>query len=65
MAGNELDPMRARAAREVIKQHPVMTLFVASPAILGVGLIWWLAGAGWAIVALLAVAVIAGAAFRR
>jgi hypothetical protein len=50
MAGKELDPQRARAARDVVRQHPTMVLFVASPVIVAAGLVWWLAGAGWAIV---------------
>jgi hypothetical protein len=53
MAGNEIDPIRARSALAVIKQHPGMVLFVASPALVLVGLIWWLGGPGWAILALL------------
>jgi hypothetical protein len=65
MAGNELDPIRARAARDVIRQHPAMVLFVVSPVIVGVGLIWWLAGAGWAIFTFLALAFIAGVVVSR
>ncbi|HZA10274.1 hypothetical protein [Mycobacterium sp.] len=52
MPGKEIDPVRARSALDVIKQHPGMVLFAASPALVLVGLIWWLGGAGWAIVAL-------------
>jgi hypothetical protein len=52
MPGKEIDPIRARSALDVIKQHPGMVLFAASPALVLVGLIWWLGGAGWAIVAL-------------
>ena len=29
-------------------------MFAVSPALLGVALVWWLAGAGWAIVLLVA-----------
>jgi len=65
MAGKELDPQRARAARDVVRQHPAMVLLVASPLIVAVGLVWWLAGAGWAIVLLLAAAVIGGMAVLR
>jgi hypothetical protein len=54
MAGKELDPVRAKAARQVIRQHPLMALFVASPVIAGIGLVWWLAGGGWAILLLIA-----------
>ncbi len=55
MAGNEIDRDRAKSALEVIRQHPGMTLFVASPALLAVAAVWWLFGAGWAIVLLIAV----------
>lgn len=66
MAGKELDPQRARAAREVVRQHPAMALLAASPVLIAVALVWWLAGAGWAIV-LLVTAVLAGgyAVLRR
>ncbi len=59
MAGNELDPQRARAARDIVRQHPAMALFAVSPVLVAVGVVWWLAGAGWAIV-LLVVALVAG-----
>ena len=38
-----------------------MALFVASPALIGVALVWWLAGAGWGILLLAVMAV--GAAY--
>jgi hypothetical protein len=38
----EIDRVRAQSALAVIKQHPGMALFVASPAIIAVGLVWWL-----------------------
>ena len=53
MAGNEIDPIRARSALAVIKQHPGMVLFAASPAIILAGVVWWLGGPGWAILTLL------------
>ena len=59
MAGNELDPQRVRAARDIVRQHPAMAVFAASPVLLAAGVVWWLAGAGWAIV-LLVVALVAG-----
>lgn len=65
MPGKELDPMRARAARDVIRQHPAMALLVASPAIIAAGLVWWLVGAGWAIILLIAAAVAGGMAVLR
>jgi len=65
MAGKELDPQRARAARDVVRQHPLMALLVASPAIAVAALVWWLAGAGWAIVLLIAAAAIGWLAVLR
>jgi hypothetical protein len=51
MARGELDPIRANSALAVIRQNPGIVLFAVSPALLAVGVIWWLAGAGWAIAA--------------
>lgn len=65
MAGKELDPQRARAARDVARQHPAMLVFLASPVLIAAGLVWWLVGAGWAVVLLLAAAVIGGMAVLR
>ena len=45
----------------MVKQNPGIVLFAASPALVGLGLIWWLAGAGWAIVVAILL-VVAGAA---
>lgn len=56
----EIDPARARGALAVIKQHPGMVLFLATPAVLVVGAVWLLAGPGWA--ALLLVALLLGGA---
>jgi hypothetical protein len=52
MPGRDIDPIRAHSALAVIRQHPAMVLFAASPALVAVGLIWWLGGAGWAILTL-------------
>lgn len=51
---NEIDPVRGRSALAVIKQHPAMVLFLTTPALLVVGVIWLLAGAGWAALSLVA-----------
>ncbi|GBG36623.1 hypothetical protein [Mycobacterium montefiorense] len=51
MAGKDIERMRAKSALEVIRQHPVLVLFAVSPAIAVLGVIWWVAGAGWAIAA--------------
>ena len=61
MAGKEIDPIRAKSALAVIKQNPGIALFAVSPALVPLGVIWWLAGAGWAIAATILV-LIAGTA---
>lgn len=62
MPGKEIDRERARGALEVIKQHPGMALFIASPAIVALALVWWVAGAGWATLLLVAMVLAGGAA---
>ncbi len=61
----EIDPARARSALEVVKQHPGMVLFLASPGIVALGAVWWLAGPGWAVLLLIALVVGGGLAVRR
>jgi hypothetical protein len=61
----EIDPARARSALAVVRQHPGMVLFVASPGIVAVVVVWALAGAGWAVILLLALLVGGGAALVR
>jgi hypothetical protein len=51
MAGKDIERIRAQSALQVIRQHPVLVLFAISPALLALGVIWWLAGAGWAVAA--------------
>lgn len=60
MAGKDIERIRAKSALAVVKQHPVLVLFAVSPALAVLGVIWWLAGAGWAIAAAIAL-VLAGA----
>ena len=62
MPRKEIDPIRAKSALEVIKQNPGIVLFALSPALIAAGLIWWLAGAGWAIAAAVVLVLIGGAA---
>ena len=62
MAGNELDPIRAKSALAVIRQHPGIALFAASPLIALVAVTWYFAGAGWGIILAL-VLLVAGGAF--
>ena len=49
MPGREIDPVRAKSALAVVKQHPVMLLILASPAILGLVLVGYFVGTGWAV----------------
>ncbi|MDT5129726.1 MAG: hypothetical protein QOH54_5370, partial [Mycobacterium sp.] len=59
----EIDPARARSAVAVIKQHPGMVLFLATPALLVVGVVWLLTGsAAWAALLLVALVLGGGAA---
>ncbi len=58
----EIDRVRAQSAMAVIKQHPGMVLFVASPAIVALAVAWWLFGAGWAALLLIGIVVGGGAA---
>jgi hypothetical protein len=51
MPGKEIDRSRATSALEVIRQHPVLVLFVLSPVIAILGLMWYFVGAGWTIFA--------------
>ncbi|HYQ35703.1 MAG TPA: hypothetical protein VER10_07520 [Mycobacterium sp.] len=62
MARGEIDPIRAKSALVVIKQNPGIVLFAVSPALGALGVVWWLAGAGWAIVAAILVVIAATAA---
>jgi hypothetical protein len=61
MAGDEVDRVRAKSALAVVRQHPGMVLFLASPAIIALGAVWWLAGAGWAALLLVALVLAGGA----
>lgn len=58
--GKELDPQRARAARDVVRQHPAMSLVVVSPVLIAAGLVWWLLSPTLAIVLLVTAGVIGG-----
>ena len=58
----EIDRVRARSAAGGIRQHPGRVLFAASPVLVGLGLVWWLAGPGWAGLLLVALVLVGGAA---
>jgi hypothetical protein len=62
----EIDPVRARSALAVIKQHPGMVLFLATPALLVVGAIWLITGsAAWATLAFIALVLGGGTLLYR
>jgi hypothetical protein len=65
MAGDEIDRVRAKSALAVVKEHPGMVLFLASPAIIAVAAVWWLAGAGWAGLLLIALVLAGGVALLK
>jgi hypothetical protein len=58
----EIDRVRAQSALAVIKQHPGMVLFVASPAIIALGLVWWFVSPALAVLLLIGMVVGGGAA---
>jgi len=58
----EIDRVRAQSALSVIKQHPGMVLFAVSPVLIGVGVVWWVAGPAWAGLLLVALVLVGGAA---
>jgi hypothetical protein len=62
MADKDIERIRAKSALEVVRQHPVLMLFAVSPALVALGVVWWLAGAGWAIAAAIAL-LLAGVGF--
>ncbi|BBX86681.1 hypothetical protein [Mycolicibacterium aubagnense] len=65
MARKEIDPIRAKSALAVAKQHPGMILFLASPAIVAVVLVGVFVGTGWAVLLALALLVAGGVVLRR
>jgi hypothetical protein len=58
----EIDRVRAQGALAVIKEHPGMVLFVASPVLIGLGLVWWLVSPALAILLFIGAVVGGGAA---
>jgi hypothetical protein len=42
-----------------------MVLFVTSPALVTIAVVWWLAGVGWGVLLLTVFLVISGVAIRR
>lgn len=61
MTGKELDPDRARAARDVARMHPTMVALVLGvPTAAAVALVWWLVGPGTAVLMVLAAVLFGG-----
>ncbi|NTY60017.1 PEP-CTERM sorting domain-containing protein [Mycolicibacterium sphagni] len=61
MTGDELDPDRVRAARDVARMHPALVAVVLGvPTVAAVGLVWWLLGPGTAVLMLLAAVLFGG-----
>jgi hypothetical protein len=58
----EIDRVRAQSALAVIRQHPGMVLFVASPAIIALVVVGVVFGAGWATLLLVGMVLGGGAA---
>nr|WP_090341063.1 hypothetical protein [Mycolicibacterium malmesburyense] len=61
----EIDRVRAQSAFAVIKQHPGMVLFIASPALVAVALVWWLVSPTLAVLLLIGAVVGGGAVLLR
>jgi hypothetical protein len=62
----EIDRTRARGALAVLKQHPGMVLFIASPAVVVVALVWWLVSPALAVLlAIVAILGVGAAVLRR
>lgn len=49
MARKEIDPVRAKSALAVAKEHPGMLLFLASPVIAAIVLVGVFVSPGWAV----------------
>jgi hypothetical protein len=66
MTGKELDPDRARAARDVARMHPAMVALVLGvPTAAAVALVWWLLGPGTAVLMVLAAVLFGGWSMLR
>ncbi|OBG95825.1 hypothetical protein A5698_14780 [Mycobacterium sp. E136] len=61
----DIDRVRAQSALAVIKQHPGMVLFVASPALIAIALVWWLVSPTLAVLLLIGAVVGGGFVLLR
>ncbi|MGW4351183.1 hypothetical protein ACWELJ_03735 [Nocardia sp. NPDC004582] len=55
MPGKDMDRIRARSALETAKEQPVITAIAVLPVVAVLGVVWALAGFGWALLLLLIV----------
>ncbi|CAN3130182.1 Transmembrane protein [Mycobacterium sp. smrl_JER01] len=60
-----MDRQRAQGALAVVRQHPGMVLFALSPVVAALAVVWWLFGAGWAALLLIAAVLGGGVAVLR
>ncbi|MGV0794800.1 hypothetical protein [Mycolicibacterium sp. XJ1819] len=58
----EIDRVRAQSALAVLRQHPGMALFVASPVLVGLVLVWVFVSEVLAVLLLIGLVVAGGAA---
>ncbi|MFE3794259.1 hypothetical protein ACWEOI_10870 [Nocardia sp. NPDC004340] len=56
MPGRDMDRIRARSALETAKEQPVITAIAVLPVLAVLGVVWALAGFGWALLLLLIMA---------
>ncbi|MFC7423508.1 hypothetical protein ACWCW7_01780 [Nocardia tengchongensis] len=56
MPGKDMDRIRARSALETAKEQPVITAIAVLPVLAVLGVVWALAGFGWALLLLLIIA---------
>ncbi|MEV0461761.1 hypothetical protein ACFYUD_26595 [Nocardia tengchongensis] len=56
MPGKDMDRIRARSALETAKEQPVITAIAVLPVLAVLGVVWALAGFGWALLLLLIMA---------
>jgi hypothetical protein len=62
MPRREVDPVRVRSALAVVREHPGMLLFLASPGLIVIACVWWLLSPVVALVLLAALLLIGGGA---
>lgn len=67
MTGKDVDRIRARSALETVKESPFITAVAVAPAVVVLGVVWWLTN-GWIaflLAVLLGAGVVVGGKFLR